>query len=285
MLKRVFVALALGLNFAHAEIIQTDQFSNMTETILSEMTDETLVIFDVDDVLIIPTDDFNTQSELRQRYKKELGRKHGRENIKKILSDFFVKREVQLLDKEMPAFIQTLREKKAHVACLTAWWTGPFGTIERMEDLRFKSFDEMGLDFKDISPFKDNVSFPDRKTRNGTPMIMNGMILTALSPKGDILGLALDTLNHKYKKVIFVDDRYDFLQSVQGLCQERNIEFVGINYTKASTLEGPKHDEAKEIERFKILEEEHVWLTDKELEKRAQKKSAWHNFLLLLGLE
>lgn len=270
MFKRIFAFLVVGMNLSHANVTQTDQFKIMSEKILSEVRDNSLVIFDVDDVLIVPTDEFNTESPLRQQYKKDLGKKHGTKKVKVILSDFFRKRKVKLLDPEMPGFINQLKDKGVPVTALTAWWTGPFGTIERMEDLRFTSFKEMGLCFKEASPFKKDMDFTDRATENGTPKIVNGMILTALVSKGDILALALDTLKHKYTKIIFVDDRLKFLQSVQSMCQERGIEFVGIHYTKANTLVRPSHDEAKETERFRILETEHVWLTDKELDERAQ---------------
>ena len=37
----------------------------------------------------------------------------------------------------MPSLIKNLEKKKIPVVALTGWWTGTYGTIKHMENMRF----------------------------------------------------------------------------------------------------------------------------------------------------
>ena len=69
-------------------------------------------------------------------------------------------------------------------------------------------------------------------------------------------------------KIIFIDDQEKYLKEVEKFCAERGLDFVGIHYTESLLAPIPEFDSDKEKMRFNILEEEHVWLSDSELEQR-----------------
>lgn len=58
------------------------------------------------------------------------------------------------------------------------------------------------------------------------------------------------------------------MAEVEKFCAQYGLDFVGIHYTESSLARVPEFDSAKEKMRFNILKEEHVWLSDSELEER-----------------
>ncbi|MDF2578218.1 MAG: hypothetical protein K0S74_1702 [Chlamydiales bacterium] len=222
--------------------------------------------------MIAPTDEFILQDSIRKTLSRELRAKYSKNDIKLIFSDFFRKRTVRLVNPEVRSLIRKLAQRDIPVTALTAWWTGHFGTIPKMEELRLQGLAEVNISFMDISPFKEDCSFPDLKADDGVPMITNGIILTALVDKGIVLKAALNKANFKPNKIIFIDDNLSYVKSVEKICEELNIEFIGIHYTEASFIPLPQLDESKELLRFEVLEQEHIWLLDVELEERLRLK-------------
>lgn len=99
-------------------------------------------------------------------------------------------------------------------------------------------------------------------------MVISGIILTGLKDKGEVLGLALNSINKKFKRIIFIDDQEKYLEEVEKFCAQHGLDFIGIHYTESSFAPIPEFDPTKEKMRFNILKEERVWLSDPELEER-----------------
>lgn len=265
----LFLSLFTFKVFAISKVIEVDHFDRLSSIVLEEVDSNTLVLFDVDDVLLRPTDEYCFREEIRLGLMKKIGKASSVQEKNDMFADFFLKREVVPVNKKMKEVISELQNRSIPHTALTAWWTGAFGRIKEMEKVRFKDLNEVNISFKDSSPFTRNVSFPAYRTeKGGVPMILDGVILVAFGSKGEILGLALDELDHDYKKIIFIDDHKKYVDQVETLCKNRNISYVGIHYTEASKLPMPNIDPAIEKQRFEILEKEHVWLNDKELLER-----------------
>ncbi len=250
-------------------VITTDKMV-VIEDVLKGADTETLVIFDVDDVIIMPTEEFLFKIPLRKELRKKIAKKYSKNEQKYIFSNFFEKRNVELVDPQILEVLIDLKLRNIPTVALTGWWTGEFGRIVRMEELRFRGLNQIGLTFIDISPFKEEMCFPKFETENGVPMIKQGIILTALSDKGTILKEAIYQNNLSFKEVIFIDDDLEYLISVSKVCDELGIDFRGIHYTKANTRSVPTLDTNRESLRFEILEKEHIWLLDQDLEIRFQ---------------
>ena len=169
----------------------------------------------------------------------------------------------------MPKLLKFLKEKRIPVSALSSWWTDNFGTIQEMEKQRLKELEQVKISFSDLSPFNKDISFISHKTEHGgTPMIISGIILTALGDKGQVLGLALKSINKKFKRIIFIDDQKKYLEEVEKFCEGHGLDFVGIHYTESLLAPIPEFDFAKEKLRFNILKEEQVWLSAPELQER-----------------
>lgn len=259
--------------FCFAEIIETNE-SRIIEGHLQKVDENTLVIFDIDDVLIMPTDEFAFKTPIRKEIIKKMKEKYSKEQFKIFWSIMFEKRAVKLVDPNFLKILKDLASRKISVAALTGWWTGKYGKIEKMEDYRFKGLDPFGITFKETSPFKKEMTFLALKTEDGVPMIRSGIIFTALGDKGAILKEALKGLELFPEKIIFIDDSLENLEAVQKICHELGVGFQGIHYTAVNFIPLPVLGRRKETLRFEILEKEHKWLSDQDLKTRLYSTSS-----------
>lgn len=235
---------------------------------LGDANTDTLVLWDVDDVLIMPSPTFFMEAPLRKRLYRKLYIQYSKEERKVLFSHFFERRAVELVNPKVLDLLAELARRKVPCAGLSAWWTGPYGTILSMEDLRFKGLDAVGISFVNVSPFKEDFRLSAFRTKDGTPMVKKGVILTALADKGIILQAVLEATQLRFQKIILVDDNRPNLKAVKKACEELQVEFLGIHYTEAKSRKLPKLKAARERNRFQILEQEGLWLLDKELEER-----------------
>lgn len=264
-----FIFFIITMENGHTKIISVDNFNDLKKEVVRHASKDSLVLFDIDDVLICSTDEFSFHNEIRKNFKKELSQHKSKKEIQKIFSDFFLKRQVQLVDKNIPLLLETLRAKKIPTTALSAWWTGDFGTIKEMEKQRLKDLSQVHISFSDISPFNQDVRFCSHETENGgVPMVISGIILTACADKGEILGLVLQHNKQKFKTIIFIDDQMKYLREVEAFCIKKGIDFLGIHYRDVALKEILEVDFDREKLRFDILKKEHIWLSDHELRER-----------------
>lgn len=266
---KLFFIVHLLIYPCQAQIIEAKNLKIISKE-LKKAHLKTLVVFDVDDVLIVPTDEFLFKTPIRAKLNKKLKLQYSQIERKSLFSDFFMKRKVKLVNSKIVDLLKELEQKKIPTTALTGWWTGPYGKISQMENLRFKGLEDVGISFIKMSPFNENWIFPELKTNDGVPMVKQGIILTALADKGLTLKAVLNKSKLQFTTIIFIDDSLAYLESVEKVCKDMGIEFLGIHYTEANFLPQPVLNEEKEKIRFKTLEEESIWLLDDELEKRVK---------------
>lgn len=253
--------------FAKDQIISTDDF-NTLKKILCQVDTNTLVIFDADDVLIAPTDDFMFKNPIRKQITDKLKQKYNKDQMKQLISIIFERRTVRLVESQMPCLIENLQKQQISTIVLTNWWTGKFGNIKHMEDYRFRGLDDVWLSFTATNPFPKDFELPSLATEDGIPMQKKGVLMTAMADKGAVLQSALPNANRPFKMIVMIDDDMHNLESVKKVCKIMQIEFIGIHYTAANKIPLPKLVLEKEELRYHILETESVWLLSNELDKR-----------------
>jgi hypothetical protein len=118
--------------------------------------------------------------------------------------------------------------------------TSKYGTIEHAEDWRIKELIDLKLNFHEISPIKGEVAFHDIIPINGKPssttMLKKGVIFTARADKGMILEKVFQHYDYFPKEIIFIDDKFKNLASIENLAKKYNIKFTGIVITKSEKL-------------------------------------------------
>ena len=208
----------------HAVTKVANNYNELSHIVLSEVTDDSLVLFDIDGVLITSTEEFDFRSPIRINIKKQLRDKYSRAQIQEIFSDFFRKRQVRLVNPNIPQLLLALQVQHIPFTALTSWWTGEFGSLQAMEEIKIQELQQVGLSFLTNTPFVQDKIFDDfTEGKSHVPMIYQGMSLSDLASKGEILKLVLQyDKNAKFKKIIFIEDTPRHLGSVAQTCIHRS---------------------------------------------------------------
>ena len=252
-------------NIAFAKIITIDNLVPF-EQVIKKINQDTLVIFDVDHVLIMPKDDYTrNRHPYRQILWREIVNRNSKQKIKMLQSIVTVSSKWCLMDPKILNILADLENNLIPSIALTSYGTGKLGIIESLEDLRIHELKSLGIDFVNLSPIKNKVLIHELKNEHGIPMFKDGIIFTAELDKAIILDYILRNKNYHPKKIIFIDDQLNNLKSIENFCTKSLIKFCGFHYIAISKRPVCIIDNEKEKMRFKILEKEHRWLSSTEL--------------------
>ena len=264
ILALLFVLLC-STAFLKAEITVSSSLTPF-EQALEEVKEDSLVIFDVDDVLITCCDP-TLQEVNKERLNKvcqTFAQTMPIDEYTRLFSIALKSREVEIIDQKIYDLLNELSNRNVKTIALTHTRTGQFGTIEKMEDWRVLELGGLGIDFDQTSPFASEKSLENLGGSAGSPSIKNGVIFTAEIDKGRVLEEAFKLLPKAPREVIFIDDRRDNLESVESLCEKHQIAFQGFHYT-AVQARAPKKIDEKLIEiQVGTLLKEGRWITSEE---------------------
>jgi len=104
------------------------------------------------------------------------------------------------------------------------------------------------------------------------PFFKRGIIFGC--PKGDVLSAFLDHAQWKPKRIIFIDDFLEFVNSMEEMAEKRDIDFVGIHYTAAQAVPCDLNEEMMKFQ-LDYFAKTRTWLCDDEA-KMLLKESGTH---------
>lgn len=231
---------------------------------------ETLVIFDIDNVLIASQSAIMRPigDEVRNRFYKEYFDPLTLPEKMELQSIIWLQQKFRLTDADIPSVIHRLQAQGVPIIALTALGTGSFGRIPDMADYRIGQLHKFSIDF-DLSAPRGTFIFKELHEVYGNyPLYKNGILFTNWyqNKKGDVLAAFLREVKWKPKKVIFFDDSAANLNSVGEKLTELNIEFIGIQYVSKISLFD--HLDVNVVKnQFINLCKNKKWLDDEEIVK------------------
>ncbi|MCC8399069.1 MAG: DUF2608 domain-containing protein [Rickettsia endosymbiont of Platyusa sonomae] len=236
---------------------------------ISEMIDkldqDSLVLFDVDDVLIMAQDEYRLTHPYRLEWCVESKKRFTRKERQLFFSIILKNRTIRLVNPNINDILSKLWERQIPTVALTKLYTGRFGVIEDFTNWRLKELKGINIDFMKSTPIKEEILIDELHSENGMPMMEEGVILTADIDKGVVLENILHKKSYYPKTIIFVDDVLENIESVEKICTKLQINFYGFEFSGASLVPEAELDKKSEKIRFEILEKEHRWLTDLKL--------------------
>lgn len=272
----ILLSLILITSTVYAEIRPTSDLNQIKQAIFVSNKD-TLVIFDIDMVLIMPTD---------QIFIKYVDHESG-PFLESVFNDIKTRRSVKEIDElksiiQLAGHVKTVAPDTARIfneiqksgykiLGLTLCETGAYGNIPSLEKWRVNELKHLGMKFHhsfpnvkagQLDPFIPDIEKYTAKY-SCSPSADNGIVFTCHVPKGDVLDAYLQKINLRPRKIIFIDDKMKNLQTVETYCKQNNIEFLGFEYNAVK-------DQAKQFVmnlrlarlQFAVLEQTHVWLSD-----------------------
>ena len=266
MLTRILLAMLLICGSAHAEIRQVSDLESVRKEVYNS-TKDTFVIFDVDLTLIEPKDQIFSHSsaeEFNYRY-QALKKAHTEEELHHLWSTVLVAAPASTVEPDTLSIVRKIQKRNRNVILLTALGTGRLGKIACLEDWRIAELRRLG--------FNLNISFPETADHqldpflstskaDCSPIFKNGILFGCFLDKGDVLKAYLTFAKIKPQKIIFVDDRLEYVESVAAYCKQENIQFVGFEYTAWKNRKVlPSNPKIAQLQ-FAVLDKGEVWLSD-----------------------
>jgi FMN phosphatase YigB (HAD superfamily) len=257
----------------HGKIREVSDLSEFEQAVY-QLKENSLVIFDVDDTLIIPGDRIlrTGNAAVMNRLVREILNNHALVPIDKYPEDYLHSQVLLgwggiLIDQKVLTLIKYMQEKHIKVIALTNVGTGPFGTIQSQEDLRFEELTQVGIDFSQAFPHHPYLVFPALAVvESSPPVFKQGILFSAYVPKGEVLRAFLKHMKWKPTHILFVDDRKKQIDSVEAVMQEEGIEVTSFYYQAVKHMPRELDEKLGEFQ-FKYLAEHGVWLNDEKAKK------------------
>ncbi len=257
--------LFLLIGSVDADLYRTKTFEAFFE-VTEGFSEKSLVIFDVDRVLIEPRDAIMRYPnqrllwELRYQYGNHL----SHEELATLTSEVTLSESTKVIDPLAISFINHIKAKNIPIIALTATGVEGYGKIASIPDWRIKDLARFGISFPSFSehPF---IELSQLYGRGPAPIFKSGILFSAGYPKGDVLEAFLDSVGFLPDKALFVDDLLHNLVSVhQSLTDMGVSEIFAFQYLGADELPNTIDPEVAK-HQIKTLLQEGIWLSDEQL--------------------
>ena len=256
---------------ATSTIIRTDQIKPIQNEI-AQSGPGTLIVFDVASVLMKPKDSvFDSQN--KWYFKEVFGQdvdKSAEGPGADLPSTIVRTRQDEPVDLQMPITIKEAQNRGLKALGLTSSYTGSFGTIEKLEDLRITKLKKLGYDFHASWPHLESKIFnqftPKKPKR--IPAYKEGIVFVCRHNKGDLLKAFLDYSGYKPTKIIFVDNKLRNIKDVAAYARSVNIPYVGFEYVAVAERASKPLNKERVRYQAKVLSQEKRWISDEEADQR-----------------
>ncbi|MES2253284.1 MAG: DUF2608 domain-containing protein [Pseudomonadota bacterium] len=216
--------------------------------ILENVNKDTLVVFDVDMVLL------NTKEPMFQIPNLDLHHeiisvmksKYSHEEFDFLVHCALIRIEFELLDATMSEMVQRLQMLNVPTIACTALLSGFIDSEHDMMVWRTKQLAKFGIDFSITAPDDaafQMIQFPTY--RGNVPQYKNGVMITngehSLTHKGMVLTALLSTMPAMPQRIIMIDDKLQNLENIQKSLDEISFEgsYTAIEFTAATYVDCP----------------------------------------------
>lgn len=234
-MKRIFLIFMTFCFFeCRAEIIKVADMQEVFEY-FREADSKTLAIFDVDMVLVQPSDPAFQMANMKRfsAICKRVLNEVPADKQMLFLSLMTIGSAPVLIDDRAPQLIQNIQARGIPAMALTANVTGSLGSVPDMAEWRVDGLRQLGFDFSKTAPYPSPLLFdtlaPYRghfSTYRSGIFFVNGTTVS----KGEALLAFLKKLDSCPTKVIFIDDREDNLKNLEAALRGKSVEFLGLQY-------------------------------------------------------
>lgn len=204
---------------AFGKIVEAAHFSD----ILKHVQDNSLVILDIDDTLLLPVQTLGTDVWYQARLKKYEAMGDKEWALDKALAEWEAVRHltgVKAVEEGTDQIIEQLQQRKITVMALTTQGlTLATRTCNQLRSLH-------------IDMTKTPPSDRDHYFMNGKGVLYRqGVLFTSGSPKGQALLKLLELAAFVPKHVVFINDKATHLKEVEASLLAQGIPFIGLRYS------------------------------------------------------
>lgn len=242
---------------------------DVLERYIKELDSNALVIFDVDYTLLVPDD--RILAPCGEEYLKKIIKSipYSHEEGKILHSIVMLQASISLIDKKIFNILNELKQKNIKTIALTAIPTGQFGLISNAEQWRVQQLASLGIYLDWSFPEIDSLTLEDF-TGKSAPVFKKGVLASSTYPKGQVLCAFLKKLQWVPSTILFIDDKMDFINSVEQELEKENIRHISFYYTAARDQSFALDYKVADFQ-FKHLIQQKTWLNDEEAKNKLLK--------------
>lgn len=243
---------------------KTQTINSLNEILISKFSKDTLVLVDIDDVLIYP------QDALLQNWRKMWKPDGVREWTPEEDTIAWMSAAFQLMDPYGPSLIKALNDIEIPTFGFTSFAMEQSGILKSVPEWRSKQLRELGINFMQAEEivFSTQEGFVPPSFEGGV-LYCGDYYKKDADNKGKILSLFLDWLDWTPDQIVLIDDGKKNLQSVQKESERRGIPFLGFLYTPKEL--DPIDETVAELQYMTLINEK-IWLSDWEALSLLQSK-------------
>lgn len=252
------------------KVLTIENFNRLEQEV-EHLDSQSLLIMDIDYTLLIPKDMIMRPIARKMRNKilkdENVDLFHLSDREKDAFSILYNEYEVILTDPKILKILEKARENRVTMMAMTASLTGPFGLLPSIEKYRLDQLLNLGIDFRDVAPYSKPLQFHEYKIFYRSPRYIDGILFSDLMPKSSVFASFLKKIGvYSFNKVVFVDDRKDYLDSIEKILESQGVQFLGLHYIGASLLPDKPIEEIGRLQ-FQYLFKHQRWISDEEAKK------------------
>ncbi len=201
------------------EIVEISNFHEIKQYV----SDETLVILDIDNTLLMPQQELGSHQWFRYRvnHYRKMGKSY-QEALELALPEWEAVQNitaVQLVEENIPEVISSLQKQNVKVIGLTT--RGLALAMRTVQQL-----DSVGIDLSTTAPSKEEIPLLNPHAI----LFRKGILFTAGTHKGKGLQQLLAKVNCKPRNIVFINDKRGNLRQLEEGVNELEIPFTGLRY-------------------------------------------------------
>ncbi len=237
------------------------EIKNLKET-LSYLKPETVVVFDIDDTLVVPAQMLGGDEwfQSRRRFHQENGHDVA-ESLEKSLAEWQCVRhltKMQLVEGDASEIVRLIQDGKHPVMGLTSQGLA-LATRTKQHLLEYQ------IDLNLTAPHPDDHYF--QISGHGV-LYRSGILYASGRNKGLTLFTLFEKLSLEPKRILVIDDTLSHLVAIEKFAQEKGIEFIGLRYGFSDTYKAAFNKEIADFQ-FSNSTFTHI-LSDEEARKKLQ---------------
>lgn len=214
--------LSFIFSFSTLNAVEVEEITTLNQLapVFEEANPNTLVIFDVDNVLTIPDHPAFQIANWAHHNDLVYGQYAQLAQVEKeaLCTLMITQNPLLLIEESAPEWIANLSKRGIPVIALTAAWSENQLAWQRCETLR-----ALGIELKGKESWGSKIVFNQCPCYNDSyPLYLNGVLFTngQAVKKGELLELFFMANNYRPERICFIDDHRNYLESV-GEVMER----------------------------------------------------------------
>ncbi len=202
-----------------AKIVEMNHMQSLT----NYLSDDSLIVFDIDNTIMEPTQELGTDQWFRHRIQQYAAKGFDAKiALEKALAEWEAVQhftDVKLVENSIADLVTDLQKKKYDIMGLTTRGLGlATRTVQQLQTL--------SVDLSKTSLTQKEISF----LNTHTVLLRKGILFTSGTHKGKALFKLLDILGYTPKKIIFINDKATHLREIEESAEIRKIPFLGLRY-------------------------------------------------------